>query len=162
MNTLLSLLSFSDFLYRIVGWVPVFLQLCIPVFAGCIENILYFDEKKKNWLHLPHFLLYVFDWCPHFAFSMHLLVICDLPFTCIIILQINNPRVNEGANPDSKVHGANMGPTWALSVPDGPHVGPMNLAIWEVFINGCSKVYIFRIQVNTSWYTLLYATWVTR
>ena len=118
--------------------------------------------RKKNWLHLPHFLLYVFDWCPHFAFSMHLLVICDLPFTCIIILQINNPRVNEGANPDSKVHGANMGPTWALSVPDGPHVGPMNLAIWEVFINGCSNVYIFRIQVNTSWYTLLYATWVTR
>ena len=34
--------------------------------------------------------------------------------------------------PDSKVHGANMGPTWVLSVPAGPHVGPMNLAIWVV------------------------------
>ena len=32
--------------------------------------------------------------------------------------------------PDSKVHGANMGPTWVLLAPDGPHVGPMNLAIW--------------------------------
>ena len=31
--------------------------------------------------------------------------------------------------PDSKVHGANMGPTSVLSAPDGPHVGPMNLAI---------------------------------
>ena len=31
--------------------------------------------------------------------------------------------------PDNKVHEANMGPTWVLSVPDGPHVGPMNLAI---------------------------------
>ena len=31
--------------------------------------------------------------------------------------------------PDSKVHGANVGPTWVLSAPDGPHVGPMNLAI---------------------------------
>ena len=31
--------------------------------------------------------------------------------------------------PDSKVHGANMGPTWVLSAPDGPHDGPMNLAI---------------------------------
>ena len=31
--------------------------------------------------------------------------------------------------PDSKVHGTNMGPTWVLSAPDGPHVGPMNLAI---------------------------------
>ena len=34
-------------------------------------------------------------------------------------------------NPDSKVHGANMGPTWVLSAPDGPHVGLMNLAIRE-------------------------------
>ena len=31
--------------------------------------------------------------------------------------------------PDSKVRGVNMGPTWVLSAPDGPHVGPMNLAI---------------------------------
>ena len=31
--------------------------------------------------------------------------------------------------PDSKVHGANMGPTWDLSAQDGPHVVPMNLAI---------------------------------
>ena len=34
-------------------------------------------------------------------------------------------------DPDSKVQGANMGPIWVLSAPDGPHVGPMNLAIWE-------------------------------
>ena len=33
--------------------------------------------------------------------------------------------------PDSKVHGANMGPTWILSAPDGPHIGPMNLAIGD-------------------------------
>ena len=31
--------------------------------------------------------------------------------------------------PDIKLHGANMGPTWVLSAPDGPHVGPMNIAI---------------------------------
>ena len=30
--------------------------------------------------------------------------------------------------PDNKVHGANMGPTWVLSAPGGPHVGPMILA----------------------------------
>ena len=34
-------------------------------------------------------------------------------------------------SPDSKVHGANMGPTWVLSAPDGPHDDPMNLAIRE-------------------------------
>ena len=35
------------------------------------------------------------------------------------------------SNPDSKVHGVNMGPTRVLSAPGGPHVGPMHLAIWE-------------------------------
>ena len=35
---------------------------------------------------------------------------------------------------DSKVHGANMGPTWVLSAPGGPHVGPINLAIRVVQI----------------------------
>ena len=34
-----------------------------------------------------------------------------------------------GDYPGSKVHGANMGPSWVLAAPDGPHVGPMNLAI---------------------------------
>ena len=28
-----------------------------------------------------------------------------------------------------------MGPTWVLSAPDGPHVGPMNLAIGCIFLN---------------------------
>ena len=34
-------------------------------------------------------------------------------------------------NPDSKVHEANMGPTWGRQGPGGPHVGPMNFAVWE-------------------------------
>ena len=32
--------------------------------------------------------------------------------------------------PDSKVHGANMGPIWGRQDPGGPHDGPMNIAIW--------------------------------
>ena len=35
--------------------------------------------------------------------------------------------------PDSKVHGAIMGPTWGWQDPGGPHVGPMNLAIWVIW-----------------------------
>ena len=35
------------------------------------------------------------------------------------------------SNADSKVRGANMGPIWGRQDPCGPHVGPMNLAIWE-------------------------------
>ena len=38
------------------------------------------------------------------------------------------------AIPDSKVHRANMGPTWVLSAPDGSHVGPMNLAMRDVLL----------------------------
>ena len=33
--------------------------------------------------------------------------------------------------PDSKVHGANIGPVWGRQDPGGPHVGPMNFAIWS-------------------------------
>ena len=32
--------------------------------------------------------------------------------------------------PDSNVHGANMEPIWGRQDPGGPHVGPMNFAIW--------------------------------
>ena len=35
-------------------------------------------------------------------------------------------------SPDSKVHGANMGPIWGRQDPGGSHVGPMNFAIWVV------------------------------
>ena len=34
--------------------------------------------------------------------------------------------------PNSKVHGANIGPIWGRQDPGGPHVGPMNFAIWVV------------------------------
>ena len=33
--------------------------------------------------------------------------------------------------PDSKVHGANMGPIWGRQDPGGPQVSPMNFAIWD-------------------------------
>ena len=32
--------------------------------------------------------------------------------------------------PDSKIHGANMGPIWGRQDPGGPHVSPINFAIW--------------------------------
>ena len=33
--------------------------------------------------------------------------------------------------PDSKVHGANMGPTGGRQDPCGPHVGHVDLAVWD-------------------------------
>ena len=60
--------------------------------------------------------------------------------------------------PDSKVHGANMGPTWVLSAPCGPHVGPINLAVRAAIQQekGRTRVWTFRVslviyhKVNTS------------
>ena len=42
-------------------------------------------------------------------------------------------RVGPKHHPNDKVLGANMGPTWGQQDPGGPHVGPMNLAIWAVY-----------------------------
>ena len=46
--------------------------------------------------------------------------------------KINNKFINI-IYLDSKVHGANMGPIWGRQDPGGPHVGPMNFAIWVRF-----------------------------
>ena len=35
------------------------------------------------------------------------------------------------SNPYSMVHGAHMVPIWGRQDPGGPHVSPMNFAIWE-------------------------------
>ena len=45
--------------------------------------------------------------------------------------------------PDNKVHGANMGPTWVLSAPDGPHVGPMNLVYRDITQSICHRISIW-------------------
>ena len=52
------------------------------------------------------------------------------------------PSLYLNTNPDSKVHGANMGPTWRRQDPGGPHVGHMNLAIWE----GFQFIYIVNLE----------------
>ena len=66
--------------------------------------------------------------------------------------------------PDGKVRVANMGPTWVLAAPGGPHVGPMNLAIqgtieiweedeWLHPIVLCGSAYLSMSQ--TQWFIYL-------
>ena len=47
------------------------------------------------------------------------------------------------ASQKAKFHGANMGPTWVLSAPDGPHVCSMNLAIGDVYDNVAAHLQSF-------------------
>ena len=46
--------------------------------------------------------------------------------------------------PDSKVHGANMGLIWGRQDPGGPHVGPMNFAIWVIIAVNCLRPQHFK------------------
>ena len=63
---------------------------------------------------------YRYNWDPYPAYTGNKLSFCLNALECRDIVHIIQ---------DSKVHGANMGPTWVLSAPYGPHVGPMNLAL---------------------------------
>ena len=42
------------------------------------------------------------------------------------------PTRRDNIVPDKNIHGANMGPIWDRQGPGGPHVGPMNFAIWGI------------------------------
>ena len=56
-------------------------------------------------------------------------------------------------NPDTKVHGANMGPIWGQQDPGGPHIGPMNIAIWEwtAIINPCPNFNRASVKSPLDW-----------
>ena len=57
--------------------------------------------------------------------------------------------------PGSKLRGANMGPIWGRQNPGGPHVGPMNLAIWLKMHQGTQQPYHFLTwRILTSCVTL--------
>ena len=56
--------------------------------------------------------------------------------------------------PDSKVHGANMGPIWGREDPGGPHVGPMNFAIWVVTPSFLCILKILQRQSFTFYYSI--------
>ena len=74
---------------------------------------------------------------------------------CTITMTNNTNAPMASLHWNSNVHGANMGPTWALSAPDGSHAGPMNLTIRDVnpsfyeYINTYTYVLFYRPQRNS-------------
>ena len=70
------------------------------------------------------FLLYFCNFVPWFADLFVMLSVLDSWTNYKLdVCSINTV-------PDSKVYGANMGPTRGQQDPGGPHDGPTNLAIW--------------------------------
>ena len=97
---------------------------------------------------------------------------------CCILLKISSDFFTKGsvvnkstldqtmAYPDSKVDVAHMGPTWGLSAPGRPHVGPMNLAIravlnrWQALLwNNDGLVYIYTSSGFTELTPLPWTKW---
>ena len=64
--------------------------------------------------------------------------------------------------PESKVHGANMGPNWGWQDPAGSHVGPMNFAIWVVMFTCNSNLVALLLIWNccTCNYSLAVPAWM--
>ena len=85
-----------------IMWIVISNSLDIDCIHGDIHGLL----CKKNG--------YKSDWGERYSF--HIPIYCSVIYLFRLI-------------PDSRVHGANMGPTWVLSAPNGPHVGSMNLVI---------------------------------
>ena len=59
--------------------------------------------------------------------------------------------------PDSKVHGASMGPTWGRQDPGGPHVGPINFAIWVTTLHCIELTHLIQTIIAYLTVTPLYS-----
>ena len=68
------------------------------------------------------------------------------------------PGRGQSNTPDSKVHGDNTGPTWGRQDPGGPHVGHVNLAMWDGSFTRISMKIYLRIRgtgTNGNYYWLV-------
>ena len=81
------------------------------------------DISEANAIHIgSHFLdFFLYFWHKNVCLKLRMSVVC---------LRTASTRCwCDGRQPIHVVHVANMGPTWVLSSPGGPHVGPTNLAM---------------------------------
>ena len=76
-----------------------------------------------------------FEFKMHFVWILYIVAAHSLPSKYIMKIKVNDTKhFFHKTLPDSKVHGADMGPTWGRQVLGGPHVGHVNLAIWAVTV----------------------------
>ena len=99
------------------------------------------------------------------AFMALCMILCisnaDVDIYIYITISIHSPSLTIL---DSKVDGANMGPIWGRQNPGGPHVGPINLAIWDNIDIVIPNVLVFVPEVmshliNVHWHSQLAYFW---
>ena len=119
------------------SWLKVNQHGC-PLITGYVALSALHWWFGKCWICPGLFLLYdsrVFRdktvWC-HYWFIV-ILNTCRDGYSSTTCKQVKCGKIcSYFYTPDNKVHGANMGPIWGLQDLGGPHVGPMNFAIWDV------------------------------
>ena len=117
-----SFISLPDrtLLYHLLlYWLPMISSLNV---LYCSPNCLgkYMEKQESSWTLASLVALQIYIVIKHKDVALFAV--------CIKAMLLTGVHLSVKI-PDSKVHGANMGPIWVLSAPGGPHVGPMNLAI---------------------------------
>ena len=101
------------------------------------------NHVKRSWKWFSSSYVPTLDWTSVVTPPMHAFsggrkpsLLVSLPVAVSAIHSRISPihMTNNRGNPDSKVHGANIGPTWILSVPSESHVDPINLAVREDYV----------------------------
>ena len=110
-----------------------------PRWAPCWSHEPYYQRRSRK--RSPHFAD-IREWSTSILMSVwpfHCFLNCSLAMgRRHLLTNWAERRYDEKAclldtefvYPDSKVHGDNMWPIWGRQDPGGPHVGPMNFAIW--------------------------------
>ena len=86
----------------------------------------------------------------YFPRSLWRLFVLILIMACVWVKDLN-VGVEITQLPDSKVHGANMGPTWGRYDPGGPSVGPMNLAVWFLSVTLITISSLLLMRFSSFW-----------
>ena len=138
------------YIYKIIFCIiSRFWQLSQPVARPFVRN---FSQYGARW--------WPGDKCAQVIYTFHSYWSYQDTHRMIILLKICKIAVLNQSNPDSKIHGANMRPTWDLSAPDGPHDGPMNLAIreWtaEHHLGGLTRFWIPVVEIRWTYDHLIF------
>ena len=109
-----------------------FILFCVIPTQGHHEDT---NSVQYSLTHLPSWVSNVVSIMRNLEKNEYFIII----WYCIEVKHVEQQEFEAGKiqiclnsnNPDSKIHVTSMGPIWGQQDPDGPHVGPMNFAIWE-------------------------------
>ena len=112
--------------------------------------------------------VFIFDISSHDIYKMirWTLVYCEINLVCkSFVRKYNATSCASALIPESKVHGAKMGPTWGRQNPSGPQSLPINqcehtsahaLVVFILFYirRLLTKLYVYTVYIGMFWYNV--------